>query len=450
MSLINFGNIPNNEISGLSDEFLQFITDESGDRFITELTKEFRDELDSCDNLLKPTYESLDEDQLKLLENLEKDAIPLGTSYQTQRHTTMFRHFLSSKGLSENFEKAPVKILCDYLRLFYANVRTKTGELYSPSSLICIRASIHRHLTSVEVNRNVDILHGEDFRRANAVLKAMVGVYLKSGQTKQRKYNPIQPADMEKLNAFFDRSNDRRIQQEVLFNLIYYFGLRGRENLRFLKTDTFSVKCDSDSREYISLDKTLVSKNVKSSLSQKEFNDMRDARVYAIEDKSKCPVQAFKLYTSRLPQSTQDGALFPKPVKIGFSQSAVLGKDTLGNFMKDLSTECGLSQSYTNHCIRVTTVNVMKEQGCSDDQISFVTGHKNSSSIIRYARNRTDERYLKSSSALSAGKEKSTTVIQNEKVLVIKRKTSDESEDESTSAKTIHLSGPFNNCSFNF
>ena len=190
---------------------------------------------------------------------------------KTQRHNEMFRNFLSSKGLSANYEKAPLNILCDYLRLFYANLRTKTGELYAPSSLFCIRASIHRHLTSVDVNRNVDILHGNEFRRANSVLKAMVGQYLKSGQSKQRKFDPIQPGDMVKLNLFFDRSTDRRIQQEVLFNVIYFFGLRGRENLRFLKSDTFSIKCDSDSREYVSLDKTLASKNVKSSLSKKNF-----------------------------------------------------------------------------------------------------------------------------------------------------------------------------------
>ena len=92
---------------------MQFITDESGDRFITELTEEFRNELDNCDKL--PDYESLDADQLKIQDNLEKQAIPLDTSYQTQRHTKMFRIFLSSKGMSDNFEKAPVKILCDYI-----------------------------------------------------------------------------------------------------------------------------------------------------------------------------------------------------------------------------------------------------------------------------------------------------------------------------------------------
>ena len=114
--------------------------------------------------------------------------------------------------------------------------------------------------------------------------------------------------------------------------------------------------------------------------------------------------------------------------------------------MSSICSESGLSQSYTNHCIHVTTVNVRKEQGCSDEQISFTTGHKNCSLIIIYARNRTDERCLKSSS----GKEKSSTVLQNEKVLVIKRKSSDESQDEATSAKVVHLTGPFNNCPFNF
>lgn len=53
----------------MSDDLLQFIRDKSRDRFVTELTEEFRNELDKFDNLLH--YQSLDADQLKTLENLK-------------------------------------------------------------------------------------------------------------------------------------------------------------------------------------------------------------------------------------------------------------------------------------------------------------------------------------------------------------------------------------------
>ena len=45
MSLLNLNNIPENEISGLSDEMLEQITRESGERYITELSKSFQEDL---------------------------------------------------------------------------------------------------------------------------------------------------------------------------------------------------------------------------------------------------------------------------------------------------------------------------------------------------------------------------------------------------------------------
>ena len=70
----------------------------------------------------------------------------------------------------------------DYLRLFYANLRKKDGTYYTPSSLVCVRAAIHRQLTSPNVDANVNILNDEPFKRENGVLKAMIKKYLTSNQ----------------------------------------------------------------------------------------------------------------------------------------------------------------------------------------------------------------------------------------------------------------------------
>ena len=104
----------------------------------------------------------------------------------------------------------------------------------------------------------------------------MIGHYLKSGQQRGKTYEPITESDMTKLGEYFDRSSHLVLQDEVLFNLIFYFGLRGRENLRALKKDTFEVEVDSDGKEYVSLKSTMMSKNVKASLSQKEFKDIKN------------------------------------------------------------------------------------------------------------------------------------------------------------------------------
>jgi len=119
-------------------------------------------------------------EQMADLDEIEKANQLSSTSYQTRQHVLTFKNFFKNKGLCENFETVPDNYLCDYLRYFYANIRKDDESLYTPASLVCIRASIHRFLTYPEVNRKVDILNGDIFKRVNGVLKGMIGKYLKS------------------------------------------------------------------------------------------------------------------------------------------------------------------------------------------------------------------------------------------------------------------------------
>ena len=90
-------------------------------------------------------------------------------------------------------------------------------------------------------------------------------------------------------------------------------------------------------------------------------------------------------------------------MKKWFSPSRKVGKNTVDNLMSNLSTELKLSRRYTNHCIRVTMVTVLKENGFSNSEICSYTGHKNPQSVDRYSRKRRDEDFEGMSSALSSG-----------------------------------------------
>ena len=85
--------------------------------------------------------------------------------------------------------------------------------------------------------------------------------------------------------------------------------------------------------------------------------------------------------------------------------------------MTKLSEKANLSKKYTNHCVRVTTVTNLKRKGYSDEDIAYVTGHKNVLSIARYNRvPKTDERlhYMSNSlvSAQPITDDKPTTIVQ--------------------------------------
>ena len=209
---------------------------------------------------------------------MKKSSISKSTDRQTQQHIKRFRNFLKDRGLCTTFETAPNEMLNNYLRLFYSQLRTDKGMYYAPASLLCIRAAIHRHITSAEHNRNVDILHGEDFRRANGVLKGMVKAYLTSNQEKNKnQYESMSREDFLKLKKYFSENDSlETLQKECIFNIMYHFQLRGRENLRSLSKECIDFKMVG-AREVAYIKVPLLQKNVKASLKPKEFEELKMA-----------------------------------------------------------------------------------------------------------------------------------------------------------------------------
>ena len=51
------------------------------------------------------------------------------------------------------------------------SARKKTGDLYAPASLICIRASIQLYLSSRDVHRQIKMIDHDDLKRANQTLR---------------------------------------------------------------------------------------------------------------------------------------------------------------------------------------------------------------------------------------------------------------------------------------
>ena len=460
MALINLSNIPGQMISGLSDDVLDFVTEASMERYVQELDPGFLQEIMEADSF----DDVLSEDQQKYLLNLEKSAIPASTNDQTKKWVKNFKQFLIAKNLSPNFEKVPSKVLNDYLRLFYANLKKNDGTFYAPASLICIRAAIHRHLKSPEVNSNLNILNDDQFIRANKVLKAMVKCYLTSNQENGHEYERITNEDMTKLRSYFREESEgmKTVQEECtcIFNILLHFQLRGRENLRAFTKNSFEFGILEDGKEFVCIKVPMLQKNVKASLNRKEFENLKTAKMIS-QQTDRCPVKMLKYYISKLPSRTKDDSLFPGLKKNGtFSELTVLGKDSLGNLMSVLSKKASLSKKYTNHCVRVTGINLMHESGMSKTDIASITGHKDERSVERYIR-KNNQNIIRASNILGgeggSGRESNAlskrirkTVDQfgNETWQIQEKKSSD--IDNGNVVKNIQLHGPFHNCDFHF
>ena len=118
------------------------------------------------------------------------------------------------------------------------------------------------------------------------------------------------------------------------------------------------------------------------------------------------PVACFELYISKLNPNLDALWQKPKGKIIGteefWFENVPIGRDSLNDFMKNLSKKAGLGKIYTNHCIRATTVTNLNEKGFEARDIMATTGHKNESSIRSYATKCPSNKRREMSDALSS------------------------------------------------
>lgn len=453
--MINYDNIPDHQISGLDTEELEWVSEQSGDRYLEELSDGFLNYLNGEEDDISKT-EISDEIQREL-DLLEIEGTPQSTLKQTIDNKNRLITFLAEKNLSTNLEKIPVRLLNNYLRYFYSQLRTKDGNYYASSSLICIRAGLHRHF--LNIRNDVNIIEDHRFVKSNKMLVSMMRRYKKSNQPKRREEYPvIEKNDMTKIINSFDRKDGETLQMEVMFHIIYHFGLRGRETLPYLTKSSFEVSIDSQDRKYVKINHELLSKNAKASLRQNEREDLKQARMYECPDeKHNCPVTAFVMYFEKI-KDIEGDRLFPKPskniskgCKKWYTDKQKVGKDTMDRLLSKLSEDLSLSKRYTNHCLRVTHITVLKENGFTNQEIAANTGHKNPASVDRYNRKRRDDDFAGMSAALSCETSNNAVVIKhvgNKGKVTIKETTKNREEEEPRITINLNFTGNFKDCHF--
>ena len=96
-----------------------------------------------------------------------------------------------------------------------------------------------------------------------------------------------------------------------------------------------------------------------------------------------CPVSSFKMYLDLLNPANTAFFQHPNKRKDRFTRE-VIGKNSLGSLIKDISDKAQLSRVYTNHQIRKTTATGMHQSRFSLQEIANVTKHKNLDSLKHY------------------------------------------------------------------
>ncbi len=127
------------------------------------------------------------------------------------------------------------------LECFYTELRQQDGSMYKLAILKCIHTGLNHHFKDT---RNLDIISDIRFTKANQMFKGVAVQTRKAGLGSTKSFPVIPDKDMERLGDYFYQDfnkevNPKKLQQAVIYTLIYFTCRRGRENLYDMTPNTY-------------------------------------------------------------------------------------------------------------------------------------------------------------------------------------------------------------------
>ncbi|XP_010193380.1 PREDICTED: uncharacterized protein LOC104548916, partial [Mesitornis unicolor] len=326
------------------------------------------------------------EDVLFGLEEEEEDAKSIkNTHKQTGWAANLLKQWLAKNGKDPSFELVPVSELNDILREFYYTIRNHDGNTYSVASYKSMRAGLNRHLKMPPYNRQICLMKDKEFASANTVFVSVLKMLRMQGKDETHHHPPIAAEDLRKIkqSGVLGLHSPLALVNKVWFDLQLHFAKRGREILRDLAPDAFVIEKDKNGRRYAMFRYPGKGKNGE--------DPHKMGKMYDMPGDPNCPVFSLELYLSKLPP--EPPAFYLHPLKLTSEQMQEqpvwykrepMGVNYLGTMMPRISVAARLSQRYTNHSLRTTTIQLLCEAGLGPREIMAVTGHRSESAIRHY------------------------------------------------------------------
>ncbi|XP_051511760.1 uncharacterized protein LOC127416435 isoform X1 [Myxocyprinus asiaticus] len=294
----------------------------------------------------------------------DRSRLSENTHLATRYAVRIFREYLTEKAQSTDFESMDKHALCKVLRSFYSEARSKSGQLYSKSSLISIRSSLNRYLNEPPFCRTLDLTKDPELRSANLALAAVIRKLEEQGAGPVVQKQAITRSDLRKLytSAAFSASTPFGLLNKVWFETCMYFCTRGRENQRELEEDSFGLAMDEDGRKFVyfkALGPYHKSRSASWTKKRSDTDDDNLPRMYETATDF-CPYASFVKYLSK--RNPLCKAFFQRPrdhcseTDTTWYENKAIGKNLLGTRMQMLSRAAKLSKTYTNHCIGAVSI----------------------------------------------------------------------------------------------
>uniref|UniRef100_A0A665TCI2 BTB domain-containing protein n=1 Tax=Echeneis naucrates TaxID=173247 RepID=A0A665TCI2_ECHNA len=294
----------------------------------------------------------------------ERNRLSENTRLATRYAVRIFREYLSEKAQCPDFETLDKEALCVVLRSFYAEARSKSGQLYSKSSLISIRSSLNRYLNDPPYCRTLDLTKDPELRSANLTLAAVIRRLEEQGAGPVVQKQAITRSDLRRLydSSVFNTATSFGLLNKVWFETCMYFCTRGRENQRELEEDSFGLAVDGDGRKFVYFKALGLYHKSRSPAWTKKHPDTEEdslPRMYETGTEQ-CPYASFVRYLSK--RNPLCRAFFQRPRDhccagdVTWYENKAIGKNLLGTRMQMLSRAAKLSKTYTNHCIGAVSI----------------------------------------------------------------------------------------------
>ena len=295
------------------------------------------------------------------LDELTKIKKSKNTENGTKTAVNTFEKFLIETNICDKLCLSTIdkEQLQDILCKFYAGSRTEKGELYKVNALHALRNGLRRHFLE---KLEIDVINDESFISSNTVFQNMLAKVKHSSKGITNHFPEIEPEDIRILSSTMNLDTPEELQEKVWFDAMFYLIRRGRENLRSMTKETFSIDKDATGKRYVFQRTGELDKN--HTLNDREHATIGEGRMYETGTRL-CPVESFIKYVGKLNPSLNDLWQRPKD-HVSVTESiwycnVAVGEKTLGSMMATMSIKYKLSQRYTNHSIRVTSMQSLED-----------------------------------------------------------------------------------------
>ena len=222
-----------------------------------------------------------------------------GPEKKTENDVKKFVFFLQNEGEARKPHEIRVQVLNALLCKYIKNLKTQNGDEYEPETIKGLVYSIERYLKEHDY-AEWKVTSLPAFAMVQDVLKAKMTISKSSG--KGNRPNRAMPVSIEDEAKFreskaFGFHHPMALMRVLFWYFTMLFGLRGRNEHHQMLWGDVELQSGSDG-EYLVYTERLT-KTRRGSNSGRAFQP----RIFPLEDKDKCPVEAFKLYASKRPEN---------------------------------------------------------------------------------------------------------------------------------------------------